>query len=181
MNEAYKLAVADVGIREFPGARHNPQILAYFKDAGFPEIDDDETAWCAAAMGAWLKRAGYKPSGKLTARSYLDWGDPVELSDVREGDILILPRGNSSWQGHVTFIARDVGAFFECVGGNQQNAVTRQRYPKNKILGIRRVSDAMLLKRPKASFGLKTAVGVAGTGIALGGISFWDSIKNLFN
>lgn len=182
-NKAYELALADVGVREFPGATHNPKVLAYFADAGFPGVRDDETAWCAAAMGAWLKRAGYRPSGKLTARSYLDWGEPVDIADARPGDILIIPRGDSSWQGHVTFIHRDLGAFFECVGGNQTNAVTKQKYPKTpkkRILGIRRVTDDMLIQKPKKPLKKPIAAVAVGGGL-LATASFWDTIKNLFN
>jgi uncharacterized protein (TIGR02594 family) len=181
MNRAYELALADVGTLEVRGPGHNPKILEYFKDAGFPAIQDDETAWCAAAMGAWLKRAGYRPSGKLTARSYLDWGDDVPRSEMRKGDILIFARGSSTWQGHVTFLHRDAGTFLECLGGNQQNSVNIGRYQKSKLLGVRRVSDKMLLVPPKSpSFGLKTIAGVAGTGAALTAISFWDQLSNIF-
>lgn len=181
MNPAYELALGDIGTAEIAGAQDNPKIVAYFRDAGFPEIDNDETAWCAAAMGAWLSRSGYKPSGKLTARSYLDWGDPVAVPDMKQGDILIFSRGSSTWQGHVTFLHRDSGAFLECLGGNQQNTVNIARYQKSKLIGVRRVSDKMLISPPKSpSSGRKRALGIAGTGVALGTISFWDQIANIF-
>lgn len=182
MNRAFELALEDVGTLEVPGPRHNPKIVAYFRDAGHPQVTDDETAWCAAAMGAWLKRAGYRPSGMLTARSYLDWGEEVKLGDQKPGDILIFSRGRSTWQGHVTFLYKDGGAFFECVGGNQQNSVNIARYQKKQLLGIRRVSEKMLIAPPKKSpsFGPKTVAGVAGTGVALGLISFWDQITSIF-
>jgi len=107
--EAYRLAVKEIGTKEWPGPRHNPRVLAYFQDAGHSWVDDDETAWCAAFMGAMLRRAGLPSSGELTARSYLKWGQPTVTP--REGDLAIFWRGDpDGWQGHVGFFVRDNGS-----------------------------------------------------------------------
>jgi uncharacterized protein (TIGR02594 family) len=139
MNKAYELAKAEVGTVEWRDG-NNPRVVAYFKDAGHAWVKDDETAWCAAFMGAMLKRAGMKGTGELTARSYLEWGEPVDLADAREGDVLIFKRGKSSWQGHVTFFKRRAGSFIECLGGNQSDQVKVSRYPVSDLLGVRRAA-----------------------------------------
>ncbi|MEZ5776014.1 MAG: hypothetical protein R3D33_15310 [Hyphomicrobiaceae bacterium] len=71
------LARGEIGVAEKPGAADDPRILAYYRDAGHPEIRHDEVAWCAAFVGACLKRSGIAPTGSLMARSYLRWGQPL--------------------------------------------------------------------------------------------------------
>lgn len=135
--KAYELAKAEVGTVEWRDG-HNPKVLAYFNDAGHGWVGDDETAWCAAFVGAMLKRAGMQGTGKLTARSYLEWGRPVDLAHAREGDIVVFKRGNSSWQGHVAFFVRRAGTHIEVLGGNQSDAVKISRYAVADLLGVRR-------------------------------------------
>lgn len=140
--KAYELAEKEIGTVEWRDG-HNPKVVAYFRDAGHPQVKDDETAWCAAFVGAMLRRAGMKSTGMLTARSYLNWGAPVARADAKPGDIVILKRGNSSWQGHVGFFVRDNGTSITVLGGNQANAVNRRAYSvdKDQLLGIRRAAD----------------------------------------
>jgi len=134
---AYELAKAEIGTVEW-GDGSNPKVVAYFKDSGNAGVKDDETAWCAAFVGAMLKRAGMKGTGKLNARSYLEWGTRVDRKDAREGDVVVFKRGNSSWQGHVAFFVKDNGSTITVLGGNQSNAVNRKAYPAASLLGIRR-------------------------------------------
>ena len=134
---ALLLAEKEIGTWEWKDG-HNPKILAYFKDAGHPQIKDDETAWCAAFVGAMLKRSGSQGTGSLVARSYLNWGEPVDLADAKPGDIVVFARGNSTWQGHVGFFVKRQGAFIEVLGGNQSNQVNIQRYSTANLLGVRR-------------------------------------------
>jgi hypothetical protein len=77
----------------------------------------------------------------LNARSYLDWGVPVEPSEARQGDIGVIPRGTSGWQGHVFFIDRVEGAWVWGLGGNQDDAVNVKRYAMSKLLGVRRAAN----------------------------------------
>ena len=138
---AYEMAKAEVGTVEWANG-NNPKVVAYFKDSGNPGVMDDETAWCAAFVGAMLKRAGIKGTGKLNARSYLDWGTPVARNDAQPGDVVIFKRGNSSWQGHVAFFVKDRGALIDVLGGNQSNAVNIKGYHSAALLGIRRPPKA---------------------------------------
>lgn len=134
---AYELAKAEVGTVEWKKG-DNPKVVAYFKDAGHPQVSDDETAWCAAFVGAMLRRAGFESTGSLAARSYLNWGEPVDRRAAREGDIAVFTRGNSTWQGHVAFFVKDNGDTISVLGGNQSNAVNVRPYAANRLLGIRR-------------------------------------------
>ena len=137
-NQAYQLARADEGTWEYADG-HNPKILQYFADVGHGWVKDDETAWCAAFVGAMLKRAGMPQTGKLNARSYLDWGDEVALDGAQEGDIVVFWRGTpDGWQGHVGFFVRRAGVSIEVLGGNQANQVNVKRYPVDRLLGVRR-------------------------------------------
>src|SRR5262245_58785342 len=95
---------ASLGVRETKGSDSNPEIDAYFVDCGWQlsELGEDSTvAWCAARMGSALKRCGYPippKANNLTARSYCTYGVACEPDP---GVIGVIPRGNSSWQGHV--------------------------------------------------------------------------------
>lgn len=145
---AYELAKAEVGTVEWAKG-NNPKVVAYFKDSGNPGVTDDETAWCAAFVGAMLKRAGIKGTGKLNARSYLDWGTPVDRKDAKPGDVVVFKRGNSSWQGHVAFFVKDRGALIDVLGGNQSDAVNVKGYQAAALLGIRRPPKAQVKKTAK--------------------------------
>lgn len=143
MKSAYELAQAEVGTVEWSNGA-NPKVMAYFKDAGHAEVSDDSTAWCAAFVGAMLKRAGLKPTGSLAARSYLKWGDPVDLKDARPGDIAVFSRGNSTWQGHVAFFVKENASTLSILGGNQSDKVSVRTYPKASLLSIRRVPGGVI-------------------------------------
>jgi len=134
---AYELAQAEVGTVEWAKG-DNPKVVAFFKDSGNAGVKDDETAWCAAFVGAMIHRAGGRGTGKLNARSYLKWGTPVARKDAREGDVVIFKRGNSTWQGHVAFFVKDNGSTLTVLGGNQADAVNRKAYSAASLLGIRR-------------------------------------------
>ena len=138
---AYEMAKAEVGTVEWAKG-DNPKVVAYFKDSGNPGVTNDETAWCAAFVGAMLRRAGVKSTGALNARSYLDWGTPVDRKNAQPGDVVIFKRGSSSWQGHVAFFVKDRGALIDVLGGNQSNAVNVKGYQAAALLGIRRPPKA---------------------------------------
>ena len=137
---AYNLATAHIGVKEIKGAEDNPEIVNWFKRVGHSWVDNDETAWCAAFMGACLLDAGLPSTGALNARSYLDWGVPVMQKEMQQGDVLIYWRGSKAgWQGHVGFYAGQQSATsFLTLGGNQSDMVKRSWYSKSQLLGIRR-------------------------------------------
>lgn len=129
-------ARALVGLKEKPGSAHESRIVEFFAEAGHAWVKDDETAWCAAFANAMLKRAGVEGTGKLNARSFLDWGAP--LNKPRVGCVVVFSRGNpKGWQGHVGFYVGEDSRYIRVLGGNQSNAVTISRYSKSRLLGYR--------------------------------------------
>lgn len=133
-----------IGVAEIAGAADAPEVLKLFAESGHPEIRDDETAWCAAFVGAMLARAGYAGTGKLNARSYLEWGE--KLREPRPGCVVVFKRGNSSWQGHVAFFVGRTKTHIQVLGGNQGNQVSIASYKKADLLGyrwpVKRLADA---------------------------------------
>lgn len=139
MRQVYTLARAEIGTWEWAEGS-NPKIDEYFADVGHPTQHDD-TAWCAAFAGSMLKRAGLPHTGKLNARSYLDWGQPVDIYDAQPGDIVVFWRGSkNSWTGHVAFFSRLEGDSVIVVGGNQSDQVSEASYPVSRLLGVRRMA-----------------------------------------
>ncbi|WP_170563048.1 TIGR02594 family protein [Ruegeria atlantica] len=132
-------ALGHVGTREWPGARHNPDILAMFEAAGVP-MADDETPWCAAFVGAVLAQCGLQGTGKLTARSYDRWGDPIDPADAMPGDIVVFWRVKpDGWQGHTGFLHKiRADGLLEIIGGNHGDAVSIKAYSTERLLSIRR-------------------------------------------
>lgn len=145
-----EIAGGYVGITEIHGAQHNPKIIAMAKKAGNEWVQDDETPWCAAFVGAVLHDAGIKGTMKLNARSYLDWGE--EVTKPQPGDVVIFWRGTrDGWQGHVAFFVRfDEHGNIVVIGGNQNDAVSLKPYEVDRLLGYRRAPQAPKLK-PTAS------------------------------
>ena len=137
----FDIARSYIGTTEGPGPADNPVIMEMYASVGHDWVEHDSVAWCAAFVGHCLERAGIRSTRKLTARSYLDWGVPIEVEDAQQGDIGIIPRGSSSWQGHVFFIDRIEGPWVWGPGGNQDDAVNVKRYPVSKLLGVRRAGN----------------------------------------
>ena len=157
-NHAILEAAGDyLGLQEWPGAKHNPEIVAMFGDAGHDWVTDDETPWCAAFVASVLARLGIAGTGKLNARSYLDWGHQV--SDAKPGDVVVLWRGDpAGWTGHVGFVVRLDGGKVWLRGGNQGNAVSDAAYPMSRVLGFRRYAgDRKVENRATLSVGSKGA------------------------
>lgn len=112
--------------------------LQEYLSNGGQNLDPATTAWCAAFVDATLAQAGQKGTGKLNARSYLDWGQ--EVSEPQVGDIAVFSRGDpNGWQGHVGFYqGRNPDGTINVLGGNQGDSVSVQAYSPDRLLGYRR-------------------------------------------
>jgi len=130
MAEAWR----ELGQSELSGAAHNPRIVAMFHELGHPD-QGGETAWCAAFVGACLERTGVSSTRSLRARSYLDWGAPMDAPQV--GAIVVLSRGNDPALGHVGFLVGMTTTHVLVLGGNQSNAVTVTPFDRGLVLGFR--------------------------------------------
>ena len=141
MMDAYKIAQGFVGTKEIKGAEHNPIIVGFAKSIGHGWVQDDETPWCAAFVGAVLRTAGFKSTRSLAARSYEKWGVGVTIDKAQRGDVVVLSRGNpSSGKGHVGFLSH-FDDTMDCVfllGGNQGDQVQVSKYDAGRIVAIRR-------------------------------------------
>jgi len=147
---AFDLAQRFVGISGVEGTASNPHVLAMLRlDEAWPE--NDEVPWCSAFMNyvAWLLRL--PRSKRLRARSWLLVGQSIALEEALPGfDVVILKRGGGNQpgpevieaKGHVGWYAGTEGDRVLLLGGNQSNSVSIARYPKNRILGIRRLTSA---------------------------------------
>lgn len=126
------------GITETRGNVDNPQILEMFKLCGHGWVQDDETPWCAAFVGACLALSGYKNTGKLNARSYLDFGRRLD-TPVKGCIVVFWRQGKNSKFGHVAFFEREEDEKIVVFGGNQSagdtEAVNSKPYPKSRLLG----------------------------------------------
>lgn len=144
-----KDAFAHLGLAEIDGPGSNETILAMFEASGHPEVRDDATSWCAAFVNWIAEKNGMADTGELTAQSFLKWGS--KATKARRGDVVVIKRGTKSWQGHVFFWLAEDGDYIWGIGGNQGKggAVTVSRFPKAKLMGIRRPPAAADAPVPK--------------------------------
>jgi uncharacterized protein (TIGR02594 family) len=149
--DAVKIASRYLGLKEKSGDVHERHIQAWHADAGLGD-QPDETPWCGAFVRhvCWLLSL-FVPEKPARARSWLGVGRPVSLGEACCGwDLVILSRGSYApgpdvldAPGHVGFfiLAEGSGDGIYVLGGNQSDAVTVQRYPAARVLGVRRLYD----------------------------------------
>ena len=139
----YQIAKSMLGLHEVKDNKKIKDFLKKYAIKGDIALDPAQYPWCAVIVNAWERAAGNPGNGRQNARSFLTYGDKVELKDAKQGDILIFARGGSNWMGHVTYLDRvekDASGrvLLRCLGGNQSDSVSIGWYPKDRLLGIRR-------------------------------------------
>ena len=146
---AFNIAERFAGIEEIGGNVDNPQIMAMLKlDNAWPS--NDEVPWCSGFVNyvCWLIRL---PRSKdLRARSWLTIGQGIDFGEAETGDIIVLKRGKGDQPGpdvidapgHVGFFAGydTEHQLIEVLGGNQSDTVKISRYPRSRLLGVRRLA-----------------------------------------
>ena len=133
-----ELARSFIGQSEAKNAR---PLSAFITRMTGRAINVQETPWCAAFVNAVLKGSGSGGTGKLNARSFLNFGTPADKPQL--GDVAVFSRGDpKGWKGHVGFYAGEVEkngqTFVRVVGGNQDDSVSEKLYEKSRLLGYRR-------------------------------------------
>lgn len=115
------------------------------------DLDPAKISWCAAMLNASITASGGQGTGKLTARSFLNWGKGVDAPEV--GDVVVFKRpGGEDWQGHVgIFQGFNADGSLRILGANQGDAVSVADYPLSDVLGYRRGDGAP--PNPKSEFG----------------------------
>ena len=112
-------------------------------------IDPVQTEWCAAFVNSVLEESGIKSNKDheypLTAKAFLDWGQSVKKENIEPGDLVVFPRGDVEWQGHVGFYLSSVTKnnieYYVILGGNQKNKVSIEFYRSSKAIDIRRTLE----------------------------------------
>ena len=122
-------------------AEGQAKLNQYLKTGG-QGLDPVALAWCAAFVNSTLKQGGYGTTGSNMARSFLNYGQPVDTPNP--GDIAVFPRGNDPAKGHVGFVQSYDPATggIKLLAGNQGNAVSVADYNAKSALGFRRPSVA---------------------------------------
>lgn len=144
----YALAQRFIGLHEVPGPKDHAFILWCLSLCGLGEAHD-ETPWCSAFLNgiAWLLRLPRSKSA--AARSWLNVGRSIPLEQAQPGfDVVVLWRGSAPQPGahvleapgHVGLFAGLEGPDVLLLGGNQGDSVSVARFPKVRVLGVRRLT-----------------------------------------
>lgn len=108
-------------------------------------VDPVQYEWCAAFVNLILNYHEIPGSesvsdSPLLARSFMQWGTEVVIP--KRGDVVILKRGNYSWQGHVGFyyetIVENDKKYYVILGGNQNDSISYEKFPVKSVVSIRR-------------------------------------------
>jgi uncharacterized protein (TIGR02594 family) len=131
-----KIAFQEIGVKEYSGAADNPRVVAYLSSTSLGKNDrsNDETYWCSAFVNWCVEQAGFEGTDSAWAKSWLNWGK--KLDKAKEGCIAILTRDKG---GHVAFYLSEDAKNVTLLGGNQNDQVCIQKYPKSKVLGYREI------------------------------------------
>lgn len=126
-----------IGVREIPGARHNPTILGWAKKLGAKvlgiTVKDDETPWCGLFAAHVMDHVGITPPPiAVRASAWSEWGRG--LISPRPGCILTFTREGG---GHVGFYVGEDATHLHVLGGNQGNAVSVTRIAKARLSAMR--------------------------------------------
>lgn len=142
INKSDPLAIAKSfeGVDEVKDAR---VISAFIRKTAGININPATTAWCAAFVNGVLGASGGEGTGRLNARSFLSWGEPV--TEPEQGDVVVFSRGGkNSGKGHVGFYVgtedRDGEQYIRVLSGNQSDSVNESLYPASRLLGYRRAN-----------------------------------------
>jgi uncharacterized protein (TIGR02594 family) len=127
-------ALSQVGVKEKPGPNDNPTVVSYYAEVGFPG-QHDSVAWCAAFVGAMLKRGGRSCPKTLRARDYERYGVPCE---PKQGCVVVMWRGSpEAGTGHVGFYVGGTADYVELISGNTGDMVQRSFFPRDRVTAYR--------------------------------------------
>lgn len=137
MANPFDLAASMNGKNEVPD---HAAIQDYLRTGG-QNLDPATAAWCAAFVNSTLQQAGIKGTGSNLARSFLNFGTPVDTP--AHGDIAVFSRGApGSGLGHVGFVDKlNPDGTIRMLSGNHGNAVGFGNYPTAGLLGYRHPGD----------------------------------------
>ena len=107
-------------------------------------VSQDKYPWCAPFMSYALSKGGSKFRAQ-SAKAFLNAGKHVDLSEAKEGNVVVLwndnpeTGGRHGWGGHVAFVVAHEAPFLTILGGNQHDAVNVSVVHESRVLGVRDV------------------------------------------
>jgi len=134
----HDIAVAELGVHETPGPEATARIIEYASHTTL-KATSDEVPWCSDFVNFDVDTAGFQGTHSAAARSWLDWGVPIDVPIL--GCIVVIDRhdDNNPEAAHVTLCDHpDISnGIIRCLGGNQHDSVSIARFPVEKVLGYR--------------------------------------------
>lgn len=130
-----RVAIREIGVREFYSNYDNPRILQYLNSTDNINNyykSNDETYWCSAFVNWCIETSGYEGTNSAWAKHWLNWGS--EIKNPFRGCIVVFKRSTG---GHVGFYWKETKASIYVLGGNQDDEVNIKRYSKKNFLGYR--------------------------------------------
>lgn len=131
-----------IGIREIPGPKHEPKVLAMWRRIGRwagISVNTDEVPWCGAFVAdCLLTGAGVQPVNiSARAKAWAAWGQSVMSAATRPplGTIAVFGRQGGGHVGFVTAVWPN--GDLDILGGNQGNAVNIRRFPRARLVALR--------------------------------------------
>lgn len=135
-----------LGLKEVPGAKHNPTIVNWLIKLK-AWWRDDETPWCGTFVAHCYNACGIPlPKHWYRAMAWLNWGVAVA---PRLGALAVFERKGG---GHVGFLVGETATTYAVLGGNQGNAVSVMSLSKERLRGCRwpaGVSKSPVIALPK--------------------------------
>lgn len=125
-------------IREISGEGSCDRILEYHSHTML-KATEDEVPWCSAMVNCCMAECGMPGTNSAAARSWLGWGNRCGF---RVGAIAVFWREQiNSFMGHVGIALAEENGTVMILGGNQGNAVSIIRYPRDQLLSYRWPKD----------------------------------------
>lgn len=135
-------ALQYLGLKEYPGTgNNNPVIMNMATSLGLSraQYGNDEVAWCALFISFLMKITGkplpFTGYDLIRAKSYMQWGNPVSMIDIRLGDVVVKHRVGGD---HVFLAIAESEHTIHGLGGNQSNCVCFAEMDKLTITAVRR-------------------------------------------
>lgn len=132
-----KVAIREMGVREFYETSNNPRILQYLRSTELLNSNyqsKDETYWCSSFVNWCIEKSGIEGTNSPWARHWLNWG--IAITTPFRGCIVVFKRGTG---GHVGFYMKETKDSIYVLGGNQDDEVNIKRYSKVNLLGFRTI------------------------------------------
>lgn len=130
------VAFAEFGVREIPGAQHNPKIVEYLMSTDLAQKYSslpDEVDWCAAFVNWCIEKVGLPSMNSALVNPWRSWG---KASTPPQRGAVTTFLWDDGW-AHVSLYLGEIGNYVVCLGGNQSDAVWISVYHKKYVTSYR--------------------------------------------